>query len=84
VIATTKQLRVLSPWPSEHVPELDDVVYEPTSNTTQPHAVLSATGRLLGHFDDRHAAIDAYDRWPQAYLVIGGGKIVARKEGGVA
>lgn len=68
-------------WPAEHVPELDDIYFEP--NTPQHpgcFAVYSPYGRVLGRFDDRDSATTAMRNWPMAaYVLFAGREIVARK-----
>jgi hypothetical protein len=68
-------------WPTEHVPELDDVCFEPSvpKHAAEGFAVYSERGLLLGRFDDRWRAVGALNRWPHADFVLCDDRVIARK-----
>jgi len=68
-------------WPKEHVPEWDEVLFEPTRPKHDPgqFRVYSSRGLLIDEFDDRWRAVGALNRWRHADFVIQGDTVIARK-----
>ena len=74
-------------WPRGYDANIDGWEYRPTGidapglpDNAGLIAIMSASARVLGWFDDLTKAVDAFNLWPQANSMMTGGKVIARKE----